>query len=46
MSARGPWANRVSFIIDEKGILRSIQDKVKVDRHGADLVELVRKLRE
>ena len=41
----GRFANRVTFILDEKGVLRHIDDKVQVDRHGEDLIELVEQLR-
>ncbi len=43
MSKRG-FTNRVTFVIDPKGVLRSIQTKVNVRAHGQDLVELVRDL--
>ena len=40
-----PYAARVTFVIDEKGILRHVDSGVKVDSHGKDLVEVVRALR-
>ena len=43
LSKRG-YTNRVTFVIDPKGILRSIQEKVDVRAHGQDLVELIRDL--
>jgi len=33
-------------VIDNAGVLRAIDSKVKVDAHGEDLVELIRALRE
>lgn len=41
----GRWSTRVSFVIDEKGVLRAIVDDVDVASHGVDLVLLVRELR-
>lgn len=40
------WTNRVTYIIDEKGVLRGIVEDVNVATHGADLMERVRDLRE
>ncbi len=40
-----PFARRLTFVIDEKGVLRHIDDKVDVQQHGTDLAELIRKLR-
>ena len=40
----GRFANRVTFVLDEKGVLRHIDQSVEVTTHGADLVEVVRKL--
>ena len=45
LNAGRPFANRVSFVIDDKGVLRAIDEGVKVGTHGADLVELVLGLR-
>ena len=41
-----PYANRLTFVIDEKGTLRHVDDKVDVRNHGSDLAALIRKLRE
>ena len=41
-----PYASRRTFVLDEKGILRHITDKVDVRNHGHDLAELIRKLRQ
>ena len=39
-----PFARRVTFVIDEKGILRHVAAKVDVRNHGADLATLIREL--
>ena len=41
----GRFASRVTFVLDEEGVLRARDDSVNVDTHGNDVVELVRKLR-
>jgi len=41
-----PYAARVTFLIDDKGVLRQVDRSVQVDSHGKDLVEAIRKLRE
>lgn len=41
-----PFANRRTFVLDEKGVLRHIDEKVDVRAHGSDLAALIRKLRE
>ena len=38
------WTSRVTLVIDEKGILRAIDDQVQVATHGDDLVALVQDL--
>ncbi len=40
------WTNRVTFVIDDKGILRAIDTEVRVKTHGHDLVERVVELQE
>ncbi len=40
-----PFARRVTFIIDAKGVIRAIDRKVDVKQHGDDLVELIGELR-
>jgi len=40
-----PYARRVTFVIDSKGVIRAIDTKVDVQQHGKDLVELINKLR-
>lgn len=41
-----PMAKRITFVIDEKGVLRAVDDKVSVRTHGGDLVALIEKLRQ
>ena len=41
-----PHASRRTFVLDEKGILRHINERVDVRNHGRDLIELIRKLRQ
>ena len=38
------WTSRVTFVIDAKGVLRKIDDGVKVRSHGPDLVAAVEEL--
>jgi peroxiredoxin len=39
-----PYANRVTFVVDPKGVVRAIDRSVKVDSHGQDLVAVIKKL--
>ncbi len=39
-----PYANRVTFIVDPKGVVRAVDHGVTVDSHGADLVAVLKKL--
>ena len=39
------WTSRTTFVIDPAGVLRAIDNQVKVDAHGQDLVERIRELR-
>lgn len=39
------YARRVTFLIDDHGILRFADDRVDVDRHGTDLVRKLAELR-
>lgn len=45
MMAGRPFSKRVTFVIDDKGVLRAIDDAVQVGSHGADLVARLRKLK-
>lgn len=40
-----PFARRVTFVIDPAGVIRHVDDKVDVARHGALLVERIRALK-
>ena len=42
---RPPMARRVTFLIDDKGIIRHIEEKVDLRNHGAELVGVITKLR-
>jgi len=44
LSERG-FANRVSFIIDDQGVLQKIVEDVNVSSHGVDLAEAVFEIR-
>ena len=35
------FTKRITYVLDDKGVLRHIDGKVKVDSHGSDLLELV-----
>lgn len=37
-----PFAKRVTFVLDDQGILRHIVDKVDVASHGEDLLAWIR----
>lgn len=39
-----PYAKRLTFIIDNEGVLRHIDDGVQVRTHGVDILELVERL--
>ena len=39
------YAKRVSFVLDDKGVLRHVEKGVKVGTHGKDLVSVIKKLR-
>lgn len=40
-----PYASRVTFVIDDKGVIRHVDQMVSVGTHGADLVEVVKGLK-
>lgn len=40
-----PYTTRITFVIDDKGVLRYVDSKVSVDSHGKDLAGVVRGLR-
>ena len=39
-----PFARRVTFVVDPKGVIRARDEGVKVDAHGKDLVALLKRL--
>lgn len=39
------FANRVTFVIDDQGVIRKVLDKVDVKSHGEDLAVLVEELK-
>jgi peroxiredoxin Q/BCP len=40
----GKYAQRVTFVIDDRGVLRKVVDQVNVRSHGEDLAVLVEEL--
>ena len=42
----GKYAQRVTFVIDDQGVLRKILDKVDVKTHGEDLAALIDELKQ
>jgi peroxiredoxin Q/BCP len=40
----GKWTNRVTFVVDPKGVVRHVDRSVQVATHGTDLVGVVEKL--
>lgn len=42
----GKYAQRVTFVIDDQGVLRRILDKVDVKTHGEDLAALIDELKQ
>lgn len=40
-----PYAKRVTFIIDEKGIVRHMTKKVEITQHGDQVLKIIAKLR-
>jgi len=45
LMAGKPYANRITIVVDEKGVVRLVDAAVKPDGHGKDLVEAIRRLR-
>ena len=41
LSPDGAYARRITFVIDAKGVLRHVDQKVDVRKHGDDLFELI-----
>jgi len=40
-----PYAKRITFVLDDKGVVRLVDDKVDVANHGKDLLAAIQKLR-
>ena len=40
-----PYTNRITLVIDDKGIVRLVDTGVKVESHGKDLVDAIQKLK-
>ena len=43
LAEKARFASRVTFVLDEKGVLRLIDEQVSVATHGSDLVDRIRK---
>ena len=41
---RMPMARRVTFVIDDEGVLREIQEKVNIRQHAAQVVATIERL--
>lgn len=41
LPVNGSYAQRVTFVIDEKGVLRHVDEKVDVTKHGNQLADLI-----
>ena len=40
-----PYTNRITVVVDDKGVVRLVDTGVKVESHGKDLAEAIRKLK-
>jgi len=45
LDPKGTYTQRLTFLIDEQGVLRKVLEQVDVEHHGKELAELVKKLR-
>ena len=45
LMADKPYTQRITVIVDDKGVVRLVETKVNVESHGKDLVEAIRKLK-
>lgn len=43
--ASGPFAQRVSFVLDGEGRVRYVDEHVRVTRHGPDILRRIRELK-
>ena len=46
LAAGARFPSRITFVIDDEGVVRDVNDKVNVQSHGMDLAELVVQLQE
>lgn len=46
LPVKGRFSQRMTFIIDDQGVLRHIDDQVDVNAHGMQLAELIVQLQE
>jgi peroxiredoxin Q/BCP len=42
LMADKPYTNRITIVVDDKGVVRLVDTGVKVETHGKDLVEAIR----
>ncbi len=40
-----PYTNRITIVVDDRGVVRLVDTGVKVESHGRDLVEAIRALK-
>ena len=45
LMADRPFAQRITYVLDEKGVLRHVDTNVDVSKHGSDLVKVITDLR-
>lgn len=45
LMADKPYTNRITLVVDDKGVVRMVDTKVNVEAHGRDLVEAIQKLK-
>ena len=45
LTVGGKYASRVTFVVDPEGLIRHVDRNVNVSAHGAELAEVLKKLR-
>ena len=45
LMADKPYTNRITIVVDDKGVVRLVETKVNVESHGKDLLAAIRKLK-
>jgi peroxiredoxin Q/BCP len=45
LMADKPYTNRITLVVDDKGVVRLVDTGVKVQSHGKDLVEAIARLK-